>query len=122
MFIDYWRVLYGNTTVKTLFLAIFSCRLPNFVFREGGGYSHFCVHKWGPRAEGARLTKIFAKNLASAEGKKWLSQKSTLLPQSNLPIPGQHFASQTLPSLPRQYFAAQTQPPLPRQHFATQYW
>ena len=48
------------TTVKTLFSAIFRCRLPNFFPRGwGGGDSHF----WGPKAFGARFTKNFVPML-----------------------------------------------------------
>ena len=54
--------------MKTLFWAIFSCRLPNFFPRGWGGVLPLLgaegPQKWGPRAEGARL----AKNLAGAEG------------------------------------------------------
>ena len=52
----------GTSTVKTLFSAIFWCRLPNFL-RESGGSSNFSGPKAPksvvPRAEGARFTKIF---------------------------------------------------------------
>ena len=60
-----------SSTEKTLFSAIFRCRLPNFFPRGwGGGCSHF----WGPkapkivvpRAEGARFTKSF-ENLKNFE-------------------------------------------------------